>query len=107
MLYAGTVRAGDIVFMARGCWHDIRSRTPSVSLNHWFGSPLTARDYVGLVLRSGPRFWAATARDFVLHGVLRRPENTYFFFSPPSTGKRLFDRIRWGDFSRENDPSKS
>jgi Cupin-like domain len=105
-LYAGTVRPGDMVFIPRGCWHDMRSRTPSVSLNHWFGPPLTIRDYMALVLRLGPRFWVATARDFVLDGVLRRPGRTNFFFSPPSTGKRLYDRLRWGDFSRENDPAK-
>jgi lysine-specific demethylase 8 len=105
VLYAGTVRPGDILFMPRGCWHDIRSRTPSVSLNHWFGPPLAFADYSGLLLRSGPRFWAATARDFINHGVLRRREKTVFFFSPPSTGKRLYDRLRWGDFSRENDPA--
>jgi hypothetical protein len=105
-LYAATLGAGDVLFVPRGCWHDIRSRTPSVSLNHWFGPPLTARDYLGLALRLGPRFWAATIRDFVVHGLLGRKEETRFFFSPPSTGKRLYDRLRWGDFSRGNDPSK-
>ncbi|MGI5270356.1 cupin-like domain-containing protein [Nonomuraea sp. CA-218870] len=103
--YAGTVEPGDVLYMPRGCWHDIRSRTPSVSVNHWFGPPMTAADYASLLLRSGPRYWAATARDFLAHGLLRRREKTTFFFSPPSTGKRLFDLLRWGDFSRENDPS--
>ncbi|WP_084960735.1 cupin-like domain-containing protein [Thermoactinospora rubra] len=105
VFYAGTVRPGDVLFMPRGCWHDIRSLTPSVSLNHWFGRPLGAADYAALLLRSGPRSWAATARDFVRYGLLRRRERTVFFFSPPSTGKRLYDLLRWGDFSRENDPA--
>ncbi|MFG1944089.1 cupin-like domain-containing protein [Nonomuraea sp. NPDC048826] len=105
VFYAGTVGPGDVLFMPRGCWHDIRARTPSVSVNHWFGRPMTAADYASLLLRSGPRYWAATARDFLAHGLLRRRESTTFFFSPPSTGKRLFDLLRWGDFSRENDPS--
>ncbi len=105
VLLASTVQPGDVLFIPRGCWHDLRSRTPSISLNHWFGPPMQARDYLMLLARLGPRCWAETARDFVRHGVLGRQERTLFFFSPPSTGRRLYDAIRWGDFSRENDPS--
>jgi hypothetical protein len=105
VLYSGTVRPGDVLFMPRGCWHDVRSHTPSVSLNHWFGSPLAFKDYAGLLASLGARYWAATVRDFVVHGVLRRRERTVFFFSPPSTGKRLYDLLRRGNFSRDNDPS--
>jgi lysine-specific demethylase 8 len=104
-LYSAVVKPGDVVFIPRGCWHDLRSRTPSISLNHWFGPPLEAKDYLGLLLKMGPRCWASTARDFVVHGVLGRREKTLFFFSPPSTGRRLYDAIRWGDFNRENDPA--
>jgi hypothetical protein len=104
VLYAGIVRPGDILFMPRGTWHDVSSLTPSVSVNHWFGPPLEVRRYAALLMRFGPRYWAATAKDFLIHGVLRRPERTVFFFSPPSTGKRLYDLLRWGDFSRDNDP---
>src|SRR5438105_6651211 len=107
VLYAGTVGPGDVLFMPRGWWHDIRSKTPSVSVNHWFGPPLELRDYLPLLLRLGPACWWATARDFVRSGLLGKEEATKFFFTPPSTGKRLFDRIRWGDFSRENDPAKA
>lgn len=104
-LYAGTVHPGDLLFIPRGWWHDLRASTPSVSLNHWFGAPLGLRDYLGLIGGLGPRCWAAVVRDFVRVGVLAKPEFTSFFFSPPSTGKRLFDALRWGNFSRDNDPS--
>jgi lysine-specific demethylase 8 len=104
-LYAGTVHPGDVLYMPRGCWHDVRAGTASISINHWFGPPLSFTDYAGLLLRLGPRYWAATAQDFVRHGVMRRRERTRFFFSPPSTGKRLYDFLRWGDFSRDNDPA--
>lgn len=105
VLYAGTVRPGDILFMPRGCWHDISSLTPSISVNHWFGPSVPFRHYAALLARLGPAYWAATAKDFLVHGVLRRPERTVFFFSPPSTGKRLYNLLRWGDFSRDNDPT--
>jgi lysine-specific demethylase 8 len=96
---------GDVLYIPRGCWHDIRSRTPSVSLNHWFGEPLGLAQYLRLLAVLGPGYWASTARDFVVHGLLRRQESTRFFFSPASTGKRLYDALRSGNFSRDNDPS--
>lgn len=107
VLYSTTLVPGDVLLVPRGCWHDMRSRTPSISLNHWFGPPLALADYAALLLRLGPRFWAATLVDFVRYGVLNRPEPTRFFFSPPSTGRRVYDLIRWGDFSRANDPTKA
>jgi lysine-specific demethylase 8 len=99
-MYVGMVRPGDVLYMPRGTWHDVRSHTAAVSLNNWFGRPLGFRDYLGLLVASGPSYWAATARDFWRHGVLGRPKETRFFFSPPSTGKRLYDLLRWGRFSR-------
>lgn len=106
-LYAGVLEAGDVLYIPRGYWHDIRSLTPSVSLNHWFGPPLGLRDYLPLIAQLGPRCWLATARDFIRSGLLGRNETVNFFFSPPSTGKRLFDALRWGNFSRSNDPVSS
>jgi lysine-specific demethylase 8 len=106
VLYAGTVGPGDVVFIPRGWWHDIRSRTPSVSLNHWFGEPLRTRDYLSLIIRLGPACWGATVRDFIRCGLLGYESESRFFFTPPPTGKRLFDALRWGDFSRDNNPSK-
>lgn len=104
-LYTASVRPGDVLFMPRGWWHDIRARTPSVSLNHWFGRPLGFVDYAELIAKLGPHCWATTARDFVRHGLLRRQERSLFFFTPPSTGKRVYDALRWGNFSRDNDPA--
>jgi len=99
------VKPGDIVYIPRGCWHDIRSLTPSVSVNHWFGPGRTSADYLRLLARLGPAYWWRTAVDFVGHGVLNRSQETRFFFSPPSTGKRLYDSIWAGNFSQDNDPS--
>ncbi|WP_245689301.1 cupin-like domain-containing protein [Streptomyces chattanoogensis] len=98
---------GDLLYIPRGWWHDIRAHTTSVSVNHWFGRPLGVAQYLALLGALGPEYWKATARDFIEHGLLRRTESTQFFFSPPSTGKRLYDALRFGDFSRGNDPSSS
>jgi hypothetical protein len=106
VLLAGRVGPGDLLFMPRGTWHDIRSLTPSISINHWFGPPLRTAEYLRLLARLGPVYWGHAGRDLVRHGLLRRPERSYFFFSPPSTGKRLYSLLRWGDFSRDNDPAR-
>ncbi|MFG2226534.1 cupin-like domain-containing protein [Streptomyces sp. NPDC048644] len=98
---------GDLLYIPRGWWHDIRAHSPSVSVNHWFGRPLGLTQYLAQLGGLGPAYWKATARDFVVHGLLSRAESTRFFFSPPSTGKRLYDALRSGDFSRGNDPSAS
>lgn len=103
--YHATIEPGEILFIPRGWWHDIRSCTPSVSINHWFGEPQRLGEYLRLLVVSGPRYWLPTMRDFIMHGLLRRSEETRFFFSPPSTGKRLYDALRWRNFSRENDPN--
>lgn len=101
------MRPGDVLFIPRGCWHDIRSITPSVSVNHWYGASQRTTEYLRLLALLGPRYWKRTALDFVNHGVLRRTQKKYFFFSPDSTGKRLHDALRFGDFSRENDPVRT
>lgn len=98
---------GDLLYIPRGWWHDIRAHSASVSVNHWFGRPLGAAQYLALLGILGPEYWKATVRDFIVYGLLRRTESTRFFFSPPSTGKRLYDALRFGDFSRGNDPSAS
>ncbi|WET76262.1 cupin-like domain-containing protein [Amycolatopsis sp. QT-25] len=104
-LLAATMNPGDVLFMPRGCWHDIRSRSPSISINHWFGEPMGFADYAGLLTRLGPRYWSATLRDFFRYGVLGRPQRADFFFTPAPTGKRLYDLVRHGNFSKDNDPA--
>lgn len=103
--FSGVVGPGDILYIPRGWWHDIRSRTPSVSVNHWFGPPQSFSEYLALLARLGPAYWRRTASDFVRHGLLGQREETRFFFSPPSTGKRLYQALTTGSFSRDNDPT--
>jgi lysine-specific demethylase 8 len=105
--YHSVMGPGDILLIPRGCWHDIRACTPSVSINHWFGPSQSFWEYMHLLLTLGPKYWSKTIQDLILHGFLRRRESTLFFLSPPSTGKRLFYALRWGDFSRENDPERN
>ena len=104
-LLEATLAPGDMLFIPRGWWHYLRSLEPSISVNYFFGKPLVFADYARQLLQLGVPYWVAAVRDLVRYGLLKREYKVDFFFSPPPTGKRLFDFLRTGDFSKENDPA--
>jgi lysine-specific demethylase 8 len=99
------VGPGDVLYIPRGWWHYLRSESPSISINHWFGPQIPSRVFLALLLRLGPRYLARTLADMVRYSVLGRRYRKDFFFTPPSTGERLLNLIRHGNFSRDNDPA--
>jgi lysine-specific demethylase 8 len=103
--YETVVEPGDVLYIPRGWWHHLRSTSPSISINHWFGPEIPARVFLALLARLGPRYVGRTVADMVRYSVLKRQYEKDFFFTPASTGERLFDLLRHGNFSRENDPA--
>ncbi|WP_449431390.1 cupin-like domain-containing protein [Pseudomonas putida] len=101
------VRAGDLMFIPRGWWHYLKAETPSISVNHWFGQAISGSHYLRLLVQLGPKYMSRTLRDFVAYSMLGRKYKKEFFFTPPSTGERLFNYLWHGDFSQENDPTKN
>ncbi len=99
-----TVGPGEVLFIPRGWWHYLRSETPSISVNHWFGPQIPSRVFVELILGLGPRYVGRTLVDLVRYSLLGKSYKKDFFFTPPSTGERLFSLLKYGDFSRDNDP---
>jgi lysine-specific demethylase 8 len=57
-----------------------------------------------LLLRLGPRYMERTLLDMIRYSVLGHSYRKDFFFTPPSTGERLYNLMRHGNFSRNNDP---
>lgn len=106
-IYETHVYPGDILFIPKGWWHYLRSESPSISINHWFGKPLSAMYYLTLLLRLGPAYVTRTIADMYRYVFLKEEYKKEFFFSPVSTGERLYNLIRFGDFSKENDPTLS
>jgi hypothetical protein len=104
-VYRAVVGPGDLVYIPRGWWHYLRSESPSISINHWFGPQIPAHVFLALLLRLGPRYLGRTVADMVRFSLLRNSYRKDFFFTPPSTGERLFNLIRHGNFSRDNDPA--
>ncbi|MEV4895609.1 cupin-like domain-containing protein [Nonomuraea sp. NPDC055795] len=101
-VYTTTVGPGDLLYIPRGWWHYLRSESPSISINHWFGPMMSASAFLGILLRLGPRYVARTAADMVRYGVLGKRYQKNFFFTPPSTGECLYNLIRYGRFEPED-----
>ena len=99
------VGPGDVVYIPRGWWHYLRSGSPSISINHWFGPPVPSEVFLAVLARLGLRYLGRAAADLVRYSLLGHTYRKDFFFTPPSTGERLFNLIRHGDFSRDNDPA--
>jgi hypothetical protein len=99
------VGPGDVLYIPRGWWHYLRSESPSISINHWFGPQIPSRTFLALLVRLGPHYLARTMTDLVRYSLLGKRYQKDFFFTPPSTGERLFNLIRHGNFSRDNDPA--
>lgn len=106
-VYKVTVSPGDLMFIPKGWWHYISSSTPSISVNHWFGQPILGSAYCKMLVRLGPSYVIRTLRDMLVYSIAGKTYKKEFFFTPQSTGERLFNYLTSGDFSKENNPVNS
>ncbi len=88
--FTETLRPGDLLYIPRGWWHFLRAPGSSISLNLWHEPALTLANELRAIVSLGPPVWARVTRDFIWHGVLRRPYEQRLY-SPPPTGKLLHD----------------
>jgi lysine-specific demethylase 8 len=93
--FTGELAPGDLLYIPRGWWHFLRAPASSISLNLWHEPALTLGDELRGLAELGPACWARTARDFLWHGLLRRPYEQRLY-SPPPTGKQLYDLCAMG-----------
>lgn len=90
VLWEGELAPGDILSIPRGWWHFLQSPDVSISINCWYGAPLTLSDHLNRIRQAGASVALRVGRDFVWHGALGRPYQQRLF-CPPPVGKIFFD----------------
>jgi lysine-specific demethylase 8 len=91
-VYEGTLEPGDILFIPRGWWHHICADDVSISLNCFFGKPMTFSDLGALVTQASPLLWVPIVRDAVRYGLCGARFEPGLFATPP-TGKLFYDIV--------------
>lgn len=90
--WTGTLDAGDVLYIPRGWWHFLSAPGPSVSLNCWFGTPLTVGEQIRAVTVANPLAWLTILLDFARYGLLGRPYPRRLLSAPPA-GKLLYELL--------------
>lgn len=104
--YSYTISPREIVYIPKGWWHCFISDSPSISLNHWYGSPMKDEKYIEMIIKQGPAYILRTLYDAVRYGYFNKKQVRNFFFSPPPNGARLYSYLFRDGFSKDNDPTK-
>jgi lysine-specific demethylase 8 len=91
-VYEGTLEPGDILSIPRGWWHHICAEDVSISLNCFFGKPMTLGDLAGVVTQAGPLLWVPIVRDAFRYGLCGARFDPGLFATPPS-GKLFYDIV--------------
>lgn len=89
-VFEGEIAPGEVLFIPKGWFHYIYAPNESISLNCWYGDELDAKAFLLSFYRSGWRVWVSFIKDFVWHGLLKRPMSNMLFCSPP-LGKLAYD----------------
>ena len=92
-IFEGVLNPGDVLFIPRGWYHYIYSPQQSISLNCWYGSPLTSKDFLLAFYRSGWKSWVTCLKDFIWHGILFRSFEDKLYSGAP-LGKVMYDFIK-------------
>lgn len=92
ILHEAVVGPGDVLFIPKGWWHYFASVDISISLNCWYGFPLSPLHDVKTMMGAGLGEWFQLIRDFLWLGVLGRSYQNRLYSLPP-TGKMAYDLL--------------
>jgi hypothetical protein len=81
--YFGTLNPGDALLIPRCWWHALDAKSPSISVNHFFGPRLDVREMIPAIAASGARGWLKITSDLVNHGILGKPFATRLYSAEP------------------------
>lgn len=88
----GRIEAGEIVFIPRAYWHQLRSIGESISVNCWYGHEASATYLFKVAACGGVGHVSRLALDFVRYGMLGMTYRNRLFSDVP-TGKWLYDAV--------------
>lgn len=93
-LWLAELDEGDVLFIPRAWWHYLSSSNDdyAISLNYWFGRPVSLGEMYRHVRNLGARYLYRIFRDFFVHGLFKKP---YFqrCFSGPPDGYLLYSQV--------------
>jgi hypothetical protein len=88
----GDLGPGEVLFLPRGWWHSVIAKGASISVSREFDENMPWQEVWRALSAAGTRAWLATGRDFIWHGLFRRPHERRLFDDPPF-GAIIFDSI--------------
>jgi len=86
----GVINAGDMVYIPKVWWHQLRSVGESISVNCWYGREESSMYLLKVAAAGGIGHFARPALDFLRYGVLGLKFQNRLFGDVP-TGKWFFD----------------
>ena len=90
----GVLNAGDIAFIPRVWWHQLRSFDgESISMNFWYGKEASTTYFFRVAMANGPVHSLLPAYHFVRLGLLGGRFEERLFSDVP-TGKWLYDAMK-------------
>jgi lysine-specific demethylase 8 len=91
-LLQGELKKGDVLFIPKGWHHYFYAPKYSISLNCFYGRPLTPQNLLPMLFKAGWKPCAAMAKDFLWNGVLGRSFEYKLYCSAPF-GKVIYDHM--------------
>jgi len=92
-VYEAILQPGDIVYIPKGCWHEVLSLTRSISINQWFGRKIAGQAWP-LLKACGFLHYCSAARQFLLYVLANKKRPRARLFSDMTTGELLWSEWR-------------
>ncbi|HEY8206233.1 MAG TPA: cupin-like domain-containing protein [Myxococcaceae bacterium] len=92
-VYETDLKSGEVLFMPRVWWHQLRSLAPTISIGHNFGEAFRLGEHTRVLNQLGIAYWAEILKQVMVNGVLGvEMDNPLYSYAPP--GKMFYDYVK-------------